>query len=194
MVAVSWYNIASWLTSDDVRTKCVDQVYQDGHNLLSRSMKQEFGGVWQERLIKLQSSPNDLSQFSLMLRWSVISRNVPKFLWGNLFGQSQSHLPSRVQSPGPFKPYNSAFCLVIMRLATTSTKDKCCCSTLPWLLYHDITLPPGSQVTMCERNVWTRCGPRWAQSFKSEYETRVWRRVARKIKKVTKLTKRSESI
>ena len=30
--------------------------------------------------------------------------------------QSQSHLPSRVQSPGPFKPYNSAFCLVIMQL------------------------------------------------------------------------------
>ena len=30
--------------------------------------------------------------------------------------QSQGHLPSRVQSPDPYKPYNSAFCLVIMQL------------------------------------------------------------------------------
>ena len=46
---------------------------------------------------------------------------LPMLLPLDALCQSQSHLPSRVQSPGPFKPYNSAFCLVIMQLTSKST-------------------------------------------------------------------------
>ena len=91
---------------------------------------------------ELTSSANSTSKqyhnALLPLSLSIISWNVfahcclPMLLPLDALCQSQSHLPSRVQSPGPFKPYNSAFCLVIMQL-TPAPIIQLCLSV--WLVF-----------------------------------------------------------
>ena len=66
---------------------------------------------------------------------------LPMSLPLHAFRQSQSHLPSRVQSPGPFKPYNSAFCLVIMQLTPAPNIQ----ALLEWVAF---LTPADSQVKL----------------------------------------------